>query len=359
MRKNVIYLKLKFKQKIRKTKIKIIFFYCSLFIILSFINIILYNFILRKIKLSNKFFDLAKDDINSNFNKTNKLDYNSNKFAIIKRNTCPICGLFSYFIVYLGCINKFINLGFIPIIDLESFPNIFNKLNSSSLAQNPWEYYFNQPFGYTLNEVKKYAKNIEYFECNSVDIMPNIDIFFYNIKIDYWHRLSNAYIPIKKEILNEADNIKNKLFKFSTNILGIFIRGTDYVVKRPPEHPIQPTPQMVINDVIEFNKKNNYDYFFISTEDDSIRDLFIKEFDNKLKFLIYKRNIEYDYKNKNFLSFNNNILGNLQYSKIYLLNIIILTKCIDIISSRTSGSIGIFVFKNGFRNSKVYDLGNY
>ena len=52
------------------------------------------------------------------------------------------------------------------------------------------------------------------------------------------------------------------------------------------EHPIQLTPQMFIND-----------YFFISTEDDSIRDLFIKEFDNKLKFFIYKKIIDYDYKN--------------------------------------------------------------
>jgi hypothetical protein len=116
---------------------------------------------------------------------------------------------------------------------------------------------------------------------------------------------------------------------------------------------------MVINDIKEYNKKYNYDYFFISTEDDNIREIFIKEFKNKLRYLIYKKNIEYNYNNKNFLLFNKNILGNLQYSKIYLLNILILSKCIDIISSRTSGAIGIFIFKNGFRYSKVYNLGYY
>ena len=362
MKKNTIKMNSKYKMKIinRKISTKKIYFYCFLFFLISLINFLLYNYTLRKIKLNNNSFKSSGNNKTKLFNKQNShLDYNKTKFAIIKRTSCSICGLFSYYIVYLGCINNFISLGFIPIVDLESFPNIFNKLNASLIAENPWELYFNQPFGYTLNNVKKNAKNIEYFECTALNNMPNSDIFFNNIKLDYWHRLSNAYIPIKNNLLNEAENIINKLFKYSKNILGIFIRGTDYIEKKPKGHPIQPTSQMVINDVKEFNKKNNYDYYFISTEDDNIRKIFIKEFENKLKYLIFTENIDYDYKNKDYLLYNKNILGNLQYSKIYLLNMIILSKCIDIISSRTSGSIGIFIFKNGFRFSKVYDLGNY
>ena len=38
---------------------------------------------------------------------------------------------------------------------------------------------------------------------------------------------------------------------------------------------------------------------------------------------------------------------------------IILSKCIDIISAQTSGAIGVFIFSNGFRYSKVYNLGYY
>ena len=59
-------------------------------------------------------------------------------------------------------------------------------------------------------------------------------------------------------------------------------------------------------------KKNNYEFFFISTEDDNIREIFIKEFMNKLKYLIYKKNIDYNYSNKNYLLYNKNILGNLE-----------------------------------------------
>ena len=53
------------------------------------------------------------------------------------------------------------------------------------------------------------------------------------------------------------------------------------------------------------------------------------------------------------------IKGNINYMKIYLINIIILSKCLDIISARTSGSIGAFIFSEGFRNIKVYFLGEY
>lgn len=59
------------------------------------------------------------------------------------------------------------------------------------------------------------------------------------------------------------------------------------------------------------------------------------------------------------LCYNENIKGNIEYMKIYLINIIILSKCKDIITPRTSGSIAAFIFSKGFRNTKVYYLGTY
>ena len=329
-----------------KKKIIILFFLLS-------INIILFLLHFKKYKKISNF------DNNLEHKNSIILDYNNNSFAIIRRLDCRLCGLFSYYNVYLGCINKFINLGYIPIIDLESFPNIFNKMNSSLSSINPWEYYFNQPFGYTLENVKNMAKKVYYFECSSRNYMPRNDIF-HNITImNFWHNISKVYIPIKSEILIEANNIIKRLFKHSKNILGILVRGTDYLALKPKSHPIPPKPEKVIDDIKKLDKKNNYDFFFISTEDDILRKLFIKEFNYKIKYLAYYRNINYKYKKPQFLGLNKNILGNIEYSKVYLLNMIILSKCIDIISAQTSGSIGIFILTNGFRYSKIYNLGNY
>ena len=56
---------------------------------------------------------------------------------------------------------------------------------------------------------------------------------------------------------------------------------------------------MVIKDIKKINLKNNYDWFFISTEDDMIRDIFIKEFGFKIKYLVFEK-IKYNYKKKVF-----------------------------------------------------------
>ena len=70
-------------------------------------------------------------------------------------------------------------------------------------------------------------------------------------------------------------------------------------------------------------------------------------------------NINYNYKEKHFLGENFNIKGNIYYMKIYLINILILSKCIDIIAARTSGIIGAFILSKGFRYTKLYYLGLY
>ena len=75
--------------------------------------------------------------------------------------------------------------------------------------------------------------------------------------------------------------IKN-LFKGSRNILRILARGTDYIATKPYGHPIPPKVEMMIDDINEMDKKNNYDWFFLTTEDDIFIDI------NIFKYILYK-----------------------------------------------------------------------
>lgn len=100
-------------------------------------------------------------------------------------------------------------------------------------------------------------------------------------------------------------------------------------------------------------------WIFLTTEDNIIRKKFILEFGKKIKYIKSTININYDYKSKKYLVFSKNIKGNINYWKTYLINIIILSKCLDIITSRTGGSIVAFILTKGFRNMKVYNLGYY
>lgn len=283
-------------------------------------------------------------------------DYLSKNFSIIQRLECPNCGFFSFYIVHLGCAYKSLSQGYIPIIDLQSFPNIYNNGNTSK--DNIWEFFFFQTYNYTLEEVKKYAKNAKFLNCTSSFYRPRENIYYNNYSINFWHNFAKEYIPLRKEIIHEVNIIIKKLFGNSKNVLGVKIRGTDYT-SRKKGHPIPPKVEQVISDVKILDEKYHYDFIFFSSEDEIIKKRFAPEFRDKLKLLNPNIYIKYDYKKNNVITLNENVKGNLDYLKNYVFNIIILSRCLDIVTARCSGAIGIFILTDGFRNSKIYNLGIY
>ena len=226
-------------------------------------------------------------------------------------------GLLSYYYTNIGCVHDYLLNGYIPIIDLISHPNIFNGFNSTTITKNPWEIFFNQPFNYFLDNVKK-KKNIEYAECFYGKKGPHFGVYFNNIMREYWHNFAIKYVPIKSEIIQEANDKFVLLFNNSINVLGILIRGTDYIAKKPHKHQIQPNPKTVFKDIEKMDKKNKYNLLFLTTEDDLIREEFIQEFGKKIKYIKSKTKINYDYKRKEILAFNENIKGNIEFKKINL-----------------------------------------
>ena len=319
------------------------FFKFKTIIILLLITLILIELIYLK---SNGYLD-----------NNSELNYNR-KFSIMIRKNISTSGLMEYYYYGIGCVFEQIKKGFIPIMDLSSHPNVFNGyINNSKI--NPWEIFFNQPFGYSLKNIIKKAKYISYVYCRISRPAPNFNVMSNPNLAKYWKNIANKYIPIKEEFYNEANFKYKYLFKGTNNVLGILIRGTDYIANRPAGHPKQPTPEMVFRDLEEMNLKYKYNYFFLTTEDDLIRKKFISKYKDKLKYIKSKINLNYNYKKKQFLALNNNLKGNIIYMKIYLINIIILSKCLDIITSKTGGSLVTFIISRGFRNIKIYSLGIY
>ena len=205
--------------------------------IILYIKLILLTLCFKKYKF---FFETKKKK---------KIDYNNN-FAIIRRNiTFSTRGLMAYYYINLGCAIDYIHKGYIPIIDLISHKNIFNGFNTNKNQNNPWEIFFQQPFDLKLKDVIINAKNIKYVFCEQGTVGPHFNIFEHKILTNYWHNIAKIYMPIKQEFINEA-RIKSKyLFKRSNNILGILIRGTDYIVCQPHGHYIQPDPKVVYKDI--------------------------------------------------------------------------------------------------------------
>ena len=311
------------------------------FKILFLVSIILYGDLIFPFSYNKiKTFEFLFENKFNNFkiNKDINLNYQNLNFAVIKRSSCLICGLFSNYKVFLGCVKQYLFKGFIPILELESYKNVINGFVVDLSKGNPWEYYFNQPFGYKYDDVMKEAKNIKYVECVPREY-PNETIFLNKRNMNYWHNIANQYIPIKNEIIKESNTIINTIFKNSKNILGVLLRGTDYITRKPKKHPIPPKTEDVIKDVKIIDKKYKYDWIFLATEDNNIRQKFISAIGLKAKCLLNKKKIVYNYTSKKFLAFNVNFKKNIEFNKIYLLNIIILSKCLDFLGAKTNGTI--------------------
>ena len=171
-------------------KKKIKFLILLKLIIYVYLIILFYNKQINELESSQNYQNKIKtfefileNQLNNQIKRKIDLDYKYINFAVIKRAKGPGCGLFSNYIVSLGCIRKYLIQGFVPIIEFESYKNVINGFIVDPKKGNPWEYYFNQPFGYEYHNIKAKAKNIKYFECSPRNIRPNEGIFLTNYEL--------------------------------------------------------------------------------------------------------------------------------------------------------------------------------
>ena len=161
-------------------------------------------------------------------------------------------------------------------------------------------------------------------------------------------------MSVKKEIMDHANILWAQLFNKSKNVFGFLGRGTDFVNLNPSGHSIPPSIDKMIEDVKKMNQKNKYDWIYLATEDDKIKQKILEEFGQKIK-MVQNKNINYQ---GGYIG-DNKILQGIEFQKINLISMITLSKCIDIIIARCSGALGAFIFSKGFRESIVDFLGQY
>jgi hypothetical protein len=206
---------------------------------------------------------------------------NSNKkFYVIRRS--PGAGFFSNLTYVLGHLEIAEKYKFIPVVDMENFPTIYNEKKSINNSNNSWEYYFKRVSKYDLKEVYK-SKNLIFTSNFFEDHMPTDMTSEKN-----FYRLLKKHIHIKLDIKKEIDNLKKKI---TTNgkVLGVHFRGTTYKTARGHAFPI-PLNLMIKN--IDFLiRKFKYDKIFLVTEEEKYFNFLKKYYQKKLIFLnVYRTN---------------------------------------------------------------------
>ena len=269
------------------------------------------------------------------------------KFFVI-RGEGANAGLFGLYYNGIEKIYYSLQNGFIPIFDYKNYRTQYNVDFPVNGTYNAWEYYFDQPCSYTLDEVYK--------SCNvrlsgwTVSPPPS-----YLITDEMRYKLMQM-IPIKKYVRDIAD--AKILSDDIRSMLGILVRGTDYVSLKPKGHDIPPTAEQAADKLDEFIAKYGERKIFLATEDEKIFEFFT----NKYGDLIYTtdKNFIHEYSGNDYLAHEAKNINGYKFGLDYLVKIVCLSECMCLISSKTMGSIFARLLNNGrYVEDYNFDLGVY
>jgi len=240
------------------------------------------------------------------------------------------------------------DLGMIPVVDMRDGTNQYININDMGKI-NVWEYYFKQPCGYTLDDIK----NAYYIVYSSLDSNFPDEPFSDKIK-----QLVKEYISFSDKINNMAEDFIKKYKAGGKRIVGLKFRGSDYVTLRGYLHAKQPTSDEMVDFIKESLQKNNSnpDYLFLATEDKMIIETLKREFGEKIILTDIPR-INHDDiwgQTEYFLS------DKIKMGEDYALDIAILGKCDALICSGSQGTwLASVLNENKYDYIEMISLGMY
>lgn len=277
-------------------------------------------------------------------------------------------GLFSLFDSVLSHINYCEKKDWIPVVDLKNYPN--NYLLDEEIGHiNVWDIFFKQPSsvcgdGLSLEEAY-HCKNA-ILSCSRPTLPgSNLSASTIDNVIEFarYSFLYNKYIRLNDRVMSELDRYTQKYIG-NARVLGVFLRGTDYILSRPYGHPIQPTIEEVIDLVREKRNEWKIDKIYLSTEDATYVRRFCAEFPGRV-IVFDRKYISVDETTKSstvFEQINKSVIDS-NYSlrdvgSDYFYSSLLLTRCSSVILSRT-GITPFLLFDNKYENYYVWDKGLY
>ena len=287
-------------------------------------------------------------------------DQNPDKtFFLIKMDNYGM-GVLGYFNCVLGYIKYAQNKGFIPVVDMKNYPNTY--LEKEEVGKiNSWEYYFDQPSEYALDDVYK-SKNVMMSSgINTVETSPTVLWFYFcrrrsKKRAQEYYRIIGNQLKINQRTQSILDDYYHRILS-GKRVIGVVKRGTDII--NCSGHAIQPELSELIDRTKKMQTAWNCEYVFLATEEASTVTAFQEIFGDKLLTNSCARISNYSKGTIGNISFNRT---NDKYLKglEYLTTVYLLSQCTCLIASlvgATGGALGL----NGdkYENIYIYDLGVY
>lgn len=265
-------------------------------------------------------------------------------------------GLLSCYLYALKYIRWARNNSLIPFVDFEDEKCQYYTGRRINGSKNAWDYYFEQPSDIN-RELVSSAQTVVYSgwtwnNYKSPEPIPKRPESARDMEL---LTITRSVCPVKQYILDIVEEKYKSLF--FGKVLGVFIRGTDYIKLKPKGHARQPELADVMDKIDEFLSKYEIDKIFIVTEDSS-----------------YYSELKYRYGDRVFSSDNYYIetISDRQYVKSvftndayerglnYLVRILLFGRCDYIITGITNGSVVANLLKEKDPiDSYWFDLGLY
>ena len=280
----------------------------------------------------------------------------------IIRRISEFTGLLARYRMVMGHVRYALSKGWLPVVDMQNYPNAYlapDKLGK----ENSWEYYFEQPLRIGIEEayngeniVLSHGEFVEPYPGHSMNFLEDRDL-----SLTEWRTLIElGLIKIKSDLWQEFSAERAKLFAPEERVLGVLLRGTDYVKLKLKNHPIQPPVEFAMSTVAEKLKEWKCDKIFLATEDKSIVEKF-KEAFGKQCVILDREYVDYDPKKDKTLAKTRIERENDNYlqGKEYLTQIAILSMCNCFVGARCSGTSVVMMWQENFENTYFFNLGKY
>lgn len=182
-------------------------------------------------------------------------------FYVIRNNSLEE-GLLSIYFNVLSEIEYALGKGYIPYVDLQNNITQYTTGELVNGTRNAWEYFWKQPSQYRMEDIYQSKNVILCGKNRKVDKEKRLGkmnklIREYDFSdIESTHELY-CFIKEYAEVMPYIYEKVNSIWKLSfqdNKVIGVFIRGTDYVAFSPKGHSIQPTKEYIYEQLMILRK---------------------------------------------------------------------------------------------------------
>ena len=233
---------------------------------------------------------------------------------------------------------------------------------NDSKGNNIWEVFFDQPYGHLISSKKR--EKIDFSE-RYLEAFPQWSDVTNPEMRKLFGQVYNEFIKLNSAAKKYIEDEIESIFKdVNGPVLGVICRGTDYVLSRPKGHPIQPSPEEILQKAYSYYTQKGYKYIYLATEDSKYDLLFRERFKDSL--LINKR----QYYDKQFVDNGLSLIKDVHFDREndeyykgleYLSSLYILAKKCHGLVAGNCGATEAAVFWNcgAYNDLFVYELGLY